>query len=81
MRSPPSQEKTTNYPSPAFKLVLGWLWLGDPGGEDLFLLHFGSRGLRHVSVLGWLWPGDPGGEDLFLLHFGPRGYLCICQLA
>jgi hypothetical protein len=40
--------------------------LGDPGGEALFLLHFGP-----VFVLGGLRLGDPGGEALFLLHFGP----------
>jgi hypothetical protein len=53
--------------------VLGWLRLGDPGGEGLFRLRFGRRGLRRVFVLGWLRLGDPGGEGLFRLHFGPRG--------
>jgi hypothetical protein len=46
---------------------------GDPGGEALFLLHFGPRGPGHVFVLGGLRSGDPGGEALFLLHFGLRG--------
>ena len=45
------------------KTRVGWVRLGDPGGEALFLLHFGP-----VFVLGGLRLGDPGGEALFLLH-------------